>query len=125
MKFYHKYKDALEAKGYRVDEHGYVWDSMGNQAAGEDNYGNVQSKDPNVTAICQEAENSLISKATTAAKKAVKKTPTKKEETEIVETLEMVRARDENGHFIADDPSTPDVNEAWVVKTVKKVVKKK
>ena len=38
--------------------------------------------------------------------------------------LEMVRARDENGHFIADDPSTPDVNEAWVVKTVKKVVKK-
>ena len=124
-KFYHKYKDALEAKGYRVDEHGYVWDSMGNQSAGEDNYGNVQSKDPNVTAICQEAEMALISQATTAAKKAVKKTPTKKEETEVVETLEMVRARDENGHFIADDPTTPDVNEAWVVKTVKKVVKKK
>ena len=118
-KFYHKYKDALEAKGYRVDEHGYVWDSMGNQSAGEDNYGNVQSKDPNVTAICQEAEMALISKVTTKKPKA------KKEETEIVETLEMVRARDENGHFIADDPTTPDVNEAWVVKTVKKVVKKK
>jgi hypothetical protein len=29
---------------------------MGNQSAGEDNYGNVQSKDPNVNAICQEAE---------------------------------------------------------------------
>ena len=29
---------------------------MGNQAAGEDNYGNVQSKDPNVTAICQAAQ---------------------------------------------------------------------
>ena len=56
MKFYHKYKDALEAKGYRVDEHGYVWDAMGNQSAGEDNYGNVQSKDPNVNSICQEAE---------------------------------------------------------------------
>ena len=26
---------------------------------------------------------------------------------------EPVRARDENGHFIADDPSTPE-NEAWV-----------
>ena len=116
MKFYHKYKDALEAKGYRVDEYGYVWDAQGNQAAGEDNYGNVQSKDPNVTAICQEAETALISQATTAAKKAVKKTPTKKEETEVVETLEMVRARDENGHFIADDPNTPDVNEAYVVK---------
>lgn len=23
------------------------------------------------------------------------------------------RARDEDGHFKADDPSTPDVNEAW------------
>ena len=39
--------------------------------------------------------------------------------------LEIVRARDENGHFIADNPDTPDVNEAWVVKTVKKATKKK
>ena len=23
------------------------------------------------------------------------------------------RARDDNGHFIADDPATPDVDEAW------------
>jgi len=23
------------------------------------------------------------------------------------------RARDENGHFVSDDPSTPDVNEAY------------
>lgn len=37
--------------------------------------------------------------------------------------LEMVRARNEEGHYIADDPAT-EVNEAWVVKTVKKVVKK-
>ena len=58
-KFYHKYKDALEAKGYRVDNAGYVWDSRGNQAAGEDNYGNVQSKDPNVTHICQQAEMAM------------------------------------------------------------------
>ena len=119
QKYYHKYKDALEAKGYRVDEHGYVWDSMGNQAAGEDNYGNVQSKDPNVTAICQEAETAMAKTPKPRAKKKAKK-----EEPEYEETLEMVRARDENGHFIADDPSTPDVNEAWVVKTVKKVVKK-
>lgn len=56
MKFYHKYQKALEAHGYRVDEHGYVWDAMGNQSAGEDNYGNVQSKDANVTAICQAEE---------------------------------------------------------------------
>jgi hypothetical protein len=53
--------------------------------------------------------------------KPKKKTKKKKaEETELV----MERARDENGHFIADDPDT-EVNEAWVVKTVKKVFKKK
>ena len=34
------------------------------------------------------------------------------EEEEVV-TEEPVRARDESGHFIADDPSTPE-NEAWV-----------
>ena len=49
-----------------------------------------------------------------------KKKKAKAEETELV----MERARDENGHFIADDPDT-EVNEAWVVKTVKKVLKKK
>ena len=53
-------------------------------------------------------------------KTAPKKTKAKVEETELV----MERARDENGHFIADDPET-EVNEAWVVKTVKKVLKKK
>jgi hypothetical protein len=53
-------------------------------------------------------------------KAAPKKKAKKVEETELV----MERARDENGHFIADDPTT-EVNEAWVVKTAKKVLKKK
>ena len=38
------------------------------------------------------------------------------EEVEVKEEVvaeEPVRARDERGHFIADDPSTPE-NEAWV-----------
>ena len=73
MKYYHKYKDALEAKGYRVDEHGYVWDSMGNQSAGEDNYGNVQSKDPNVNDICQEAQLEMDKPKPRAPKKAAPK----------------------------------------------------
>ena len=51
-----------------------------------------------------------------------KKTPKKKAKVE--EELVMERARDENGHFIADDPDT-EVNEAWVVKTIKKVAKKR
>ena len=86
MKYYHKYKEALEAKGYRVDEHGYVWDSMGNQSAGEDNYGNVQSKDPNVNAICQEADI-----AATKPKKAKKATP----------PAGKKRARTAKGHYIS------------------------
>jgi len=98
MKYYHKYQEALEAKGYRVDEHGYVWDSMGNQSAGEDNYGNVQSKDVNVNAICEAADIAAVKpkKATKAKAPAGKK-----------------RARTAKGHYIADDPSTPE-NEAWV-----------
>lgn len=93
MKYYHKYKDSLEAGGYRVDADGYVWDTMGNQSAGEDRFGNVQSKDPNVIAICIEQDEAPL-----LAKLAK---PTKK------------RARNSKGHLIADDPSTPE-NEAWV-----------
>jgi|TARA_R100000951_G_C2513396_1_gene141139 hypothetical protein len=95
MKYYHKYQEALEAKGYRVDEHGYVWDSMGNQSAGEDNYGNVQSKDPNVNAICEAADIAAVKPKKAAAPKGKK------------------RARTAKGHFVKDDPNTPE-NEAWV-----------
>ena len=52
------------------------------------------------------------------------------EETEAeaeVEETEMVRARNEKGHYIADDPNTPE-NEAWEEKpkaeTKKKTTKK-
>jgi|TARA_R100000030_G_C3255282_1_gene123882 hypothetical protein len=44
---------------------------------------------------------------------------------------EKVRAKDCKGRFVADDPSTPDVNEAWTVKkkdtkvSAKKKTKKK
>ena len=44
------------------------------------------------------------------------------EEVEVEET-EMVRARNEKGHYIADDPDTPE-NEAWTTKIVKKVTGK-
>ena len=40
--------------------------------------------------------------------------------------LNGVRARDSKGHYIADDPSTPDINEAYVGgKAPKKTTKKK
>jgi len=52
--------------------------------------------------------------------------PKKKAEPKVKKVSEPIleRARDENGHFISDDPTT-EVNEAWVVKTAKKVLKKK
>ena len=56
MGFYNKYEKALEKHGYTVDDRGCVTDAMGNQAAAEDAYGNVQCKDPNVTAICTAAQ---------------------------------------------------------------------
>ena len=40
-----------------------------------------------------------------------------------VEETEMVRARNDKGHYIADDPTTPE-NEAWTTKIIKKLVKK-
>ena len=56
MGFYNKYEKALAEYGYTVDNRGCVTDAMGNQAAAEDAYGNVQCKDPNVTAICTAAQ---------------------------------------------------------------------
>jgi hypothetical protein len=36
----------------------------------------------------------------------------------------LVRARDKVGKFLPDDPVTPDVNEAWIAKPLKKARKK-
>jgi hypothetical protein len=40
------------------------------------------------------------------------------------EEIIMVRARDEKGHFIPDNPDTPEID-AWVEKKVSKTKKKK
>ena len=37
----------------------------------------------------------------------------KVEDTPDLETTEPVRARNDKGHYVADDPSTPDINEAY------------
>ena len=44
------------------------------------------------------------------------------EEVEVEET-EVVRARNDKGHYISDDPDTPE-NEAWTTKIVKKITGK-
>ena len=48
--------------------------------------------------------------------KIVEQIKAKKAETKIQDAAqaeEVNRARDDKGHYIADDLSTPDVNEAW------------
>ena len=72
----------------------------------------MQCKDPNVTELCRQAE----------AKPAAKKKATKKAASVVDEEMEevKVRARNEKGHYIKDDPDTPE-NEAWTTKMVKKV----
>ena len=49
--------------------------------------------------------------------KIVEQIKQKKAEAKMVEMQEQVvepkRARDDKGHYVADDLSTPDVNEAW------------
>jgi hypothetical protein len=39
-------------------------------------------------------------------------------------TMKKVRARTDKGHFVKDDPTTPE-NEAWTTKVAKKVTKSK
>ena len=48
---------------------------------------------------------------------------TRELEKSLKEETEMVRARNEKGHYIADDPDTPE-NEAWTTRVVKKIVGK-
>ena len=43
---------------------------------------------------------------------------------EILGEVKKVRARNKKGQLMADDPSTPDVNEAWTTKVIKKVTGK-
>ena len=103
----------ITALGYFVVNHGqHVEDINKNIVVTKDAEGNCITDVPEIKDIL--GMNKPKKKATPKKKKV------KAEETELV----MERARDENGHFIADDPDT-EVNEAWVVKTVKKVLKKK
>jgi len=42
----------------------------------------------------------------------------------ILGKVEKVRARNDKGHYIKDDPSTPE-NEAWTTKIIRKVTRRK
>jgi len=97
------WKDELEKCGYVVTED-TITTNRGDVLAGKDPYGGYYISDSRI--------QDIVSKKPTI-KRQVKKAVEKATE------LVMERARDKNGHFIADDPDT-EVNEAWVVKTKKK-----
>ena len=63
-------------------------------------------------------EEKVARRAKLESMKGEKKAPVVEEETI------LVRARDESGHFIADNPDTVE-NEAWVEKIKSKITKKK
>ena len=84
-------KSSLEAKGFVVQDNNIVLGLNGQPEAGMDAYGQVWFKDETIEAIC----NSVVI-------------------ADPVET-ELVRARNNKGHYIKDDPTT-EVNEAWTTK---------
>ena len=112
----------LNAAGYTVVD-GQVLDASGGPVAGEAAYGDVWYADEHVEAIMAgEVMPSLTT--TTAGSASNQAMVTVAEETTIVET-EVVRARNAKGQLVGDDPSTPDINEAWTTKIKKKVTGKK
>lgn len=100
------WKDELEKCGYVVTEN-TITTHRGDVLAGKDPYGGYYISDSRIQDIVSK-KPSVKKQVKKAAKKVAEK-PTE---------LVMERARDKNGHFIADDPNT-EVNEAWVVKTKK------
>ncbi len=93
-----KYEKELNEAGYIVSRD-MVANSRGDVVGQMDPYGEFHySDDVMAKVICK----AMQAEEEKPAKKPVKKAAPKKK-----------RARDEDGHFKADDPSTPDVNEAW------------
>ena len=97
------HKTKLEALGYVVESN-IITTSRGDVMAAIDPYGDISCKYEDIKDILN----------------GVAETPTVKVKAEEVEEVELVRARNNKGQLLADDPTTPEVNEAWVAKTKKK-----
>tara|TARA_R110000772_G_scaffold29476_1_gene73667 strand:- start:224 stop:529 length:306 start_codon:yes stop_codon:yes gene_type:complete len=93
------YKTKLEEHGYTVTAEN-VTTRMGDVLAAFDPYGSYWCVDSKVSEILSED---------IAVEEVV---------------AEKVRARTDRGHYVKDDPSTPE-NEAWTTKAVKKIKKSK
>ncbi len=95
-----KYEKELNEAGYTVSRD-MVANSRGDVVGQMDPYGEFHYSDEVMASVICKAMRAEVEEKpaeVVAPKKATKK---------------KKRARDEDGHFKADDPSTPDVNEAW------------
>ena len=68
------------------------------------------------------AKMAQVEKEKKVARREPRANPELAKDPEVV--TEMVRARNDQGHYIADDPKT-EINEAWVEKPKKKAAPKK
>ena len=107
----------LNAAGYTIAG-GQVLDASGGPVAGEAAYGDVWYADEHVEAIMSGEVMVTVTEETTIVDAADK--PEAKDY-----EVEVVRARNDKGQLVGDDPSTPDVNEAWTTKVKKKITRKK
>ena len=114
----------LNAAGYTVVD-GQVLDASGGPVAGEAAYGDVWYADEHVEAIMA-GEVMPILTTTTAGSVSNQAMVTVTEEIPIEEIkAKLVRARNAKGQLVGDDPSTPDINEAWTTKIKNKIKGKK
>jgi len=97
MMMFKEHEKELNKKGYFFTADQIV-NKRGDVLASMNPYGEFDCKDDDLMVAICDCERSAAESV-----KVVEKKPAKKKK----------RARDEDGHFKADDPTTPDVNEAW------------
>ena len=96
-----KHKDALKKIGYGISADQVV-NSRGDVMGQCDPYGGfICSGKEIMDIVCPPKKVKPHTDLTQAPKVAKKK------------KKKYVRARNEDGHFVGDDPSTPNINEAW------------
>jgi len=96
-----KHKDALKKIGYGISAD-QVINSRGDVMGQCDPYGGfICSVKEIMDIVCPPKKVKPHTDLTQAPKVAKKK------------KKKYVRARNEDGHFVGDDPSTPNINEAW------------
>ena len=96
-----KHKDALKKIGYGISADQVV-NSRGDVMGQCDPYGGfICSVKEIMDIVCPPKKVKPHTDLTQAPKVAKKK------------KKKYVRARNEDGHFVGDDPSTPNINEAW------------